>query len=329
MPHLSSQWPTVLVNYNDTMNFRQRLWAFSMGLFDHAFTYKNKEGAKLLAESAMWWYLYDISVGYPRASMPNTLDVGDIMARPAQPLPQEYVDIMDKSAEKAILVSLGSHFDHVPEEWMKKFCKAFNSVRFTIIWKLKLRPPCESGPNIHIKKWVPQNDLLAHPKLGLFITHCGLNSVIESVSHGKPMLGFPISLDQPYNGVVIESKGYGKTFNLKTFTADELVEGINDVIGDDTYLENTKKGSEIMHSKVTSPGKRMSFWAEHIVKFGDSHLRTKAHELSLMQFLMFDIFLALVTGFIVVVVSIAACGVCGIKCCRRCCCKMQAKVKTQ
>ena len=124
------------------MNFWQRVHTFSMDMLDHAFANDTtfyvekhvpekevKGSASLMAESAMWWYLYDLSVGYPRASMPNTLDVGDIMARPAQPLSTEYENIMERSPEKVILVSLGSHFDHVPETWLKEFCDAFNSVK--------------------------------------------------------------------------------------------------------------------------------------------------------------------------------------------------------
>ena len=34
--------------------------------------------------------------------------------------------------------------------------------------------------------WVPQNDVLAHPKLKLFLTHCGVNSMYEVRASSTP-----------------------------------------------------------------------------------------------------------------------------------------------
>ena len=39
--------------------------------------------------------------------------------------------------------------------------------------------------NILVEEWVPQNDLLAHPKVVLFITHGGNNGQYEALYHGK------------------------------------------------------------------------------------------------------------------------------------------------
>lgn len=46
--------------------------------------------------------------------------------------------------------------------------------------------------NVVIGKWLPQNDILAHPKHRLFISHCGKGSVNEVRSLGVPVLGILI-----------------------------------------------------------------------------------------------------------------------------------------
>lgn len=53
------------------------------------------------------------------------------------------------------------------------------------------------------KNWAPQLEILAHESVGGFMSHCGWNSCIESISMGVPMAAWPIHSDQPRNTVLI------------------------------------------------------------------------------------------------------------------------------
>jgi hypothetical protein len=44
--------------------------------------------------------------------------------------------------------------------------------------------------------WCNQLQVLSHPSIVGFITHCGWNSMLESIALGVPMIGFPFSADQ-------------------------------------------------------------------------------------------------------------------------------------
>ena len=44
--------------------------------------------------------------------------------------------------------------------------------------------------NFFLSTWVPQKQLLKSDKTKLFLTHCGMNSILESLYFGVPMLGF-------------------------------------------------------------------------------------------------------------------------------------------
>ena len=102
-----------------------------------------------------------------------------------------------------IIVSFGSFFDHVPDDVIQKFCETFRRLPagLAVVWKSKKQNVCGMDGNddnrIRIMPWIPQNDLLADPRVRLFITHAGLNSIIESVYHAKPVIMFPIGLDHP------------------------------------------------------------------------------------------------------------------------------------
>ncbi|KAL6965699.1 Anthocyanidin 3-O-galactosyltransferase f3gt1, variant 2 [Sarracenia purpurea var. burkii] len=55
-----------------------------------------------------------------------------------------------------------------------------------------------------IVAWAPQVQVLAHRSIGVFITHCGWNSVLESIAAGVPMIGRPFFGDHQLNTWMVE-----------------------------------------------------------------------------------------------------------------------------
>ncbi|KAI9594378.1 hypothetical protein BDF19DRAFT_444649 [Syncephalis fuscata] len=55
----------------------------------------------------------------------------------------------------------------------------------------------------------PQRAVLNHPSIQLFITHCGIASIYETLFAGVPILGLPVFGDQPSNAVKLQQHGVG------------------------------------------------------------------------------------------------------------------------
>lgn len=53
--------------------------------------------------------------------------------------------------------------------------------------------------------WAPQVEVLAHKSIGAFLTHCGWNSVLESVVHGVPMMAWPLFAEQRTNAALLNN----------------------------------------------------------------------------------------------------------------------------
>ncbi|KAL6578166.1 hypothetical protein OROMI_010494 [Orobanche minor] len=60
-----------------------------------------------------------------------------------------------------------------------------------------------------VEKWAPQAEILRHRSVGGFVSHCGWNSLRESIDCGVPIVAVPMHLDQPVNAKLVAELGVG------------------------------------------------------------------------------------------------------------------------
>uniref|UniRef100_A0A2N9HKG7 Glycosyltransferase n=1 Tax=Fagus sylvatica TaxID=28930 RepID=A0A2N9HKG7_FAGSY len=74
------------------------------------------------------------------------------------------------------------------------------------------------GVGLVVSSWAPQVAVLSHSSTGAFLSHCGWNSTLESVTHGVPMIAWPLYAEQRMNatmlteevGVAVKPAGVGE-----------------------------------------------------------------------------------------------------------------------
>ncbi|XP_050234311.1 UDP-glycosyltransferase 92A1-like [Mercurialis annua] len=54
-----------------------------------------------------------------------------------------------------------------------------------------------------VRNWAPQLEILSHGSTGAFMSHCGWNSVMESLSQGVPIIGWPIAAEQAFDSKML------------------------------------------------------------------------------------------------------------------------------
>ncbi|XP_029314239.1 UDP-glucuronosyltransferase-like [Cottoperca gobio] len=275
---------------------------------------------ELLSNGAIWLLRYDFTFEYPRPLLPNMFFIGGINCVNEAPLPVDLKEFVDGSGDDGFIVfTLGSMVSNMPEEKAKQFFDAFRQIPQRVVWRYTGVLPEDVPKNVRLMKWLPQNDLLAHPKAKLFITHGGTHGIYEGICNAVPMLMFPLFGDQGDNVNRMVDRGVAMKLGIYAITTESLLAALNTIIHDKSYKEKIVTLSEIHLDRPVPPLELAVFWSEFVMRHkGAAHLRVAAHDLNWIQYHSLDVF-----GFFVIIlitvlwVTLKCCLFCTRKCCRK------------
>ena len=83
--------------------------------------------------------------------------------------------------------------------------------------------------------YAPQLELIR--RASLTISHGGLNTTLESLAQGVPVVVLPVTYDQPGVGARVEWTGVGRSIPVGRLTVDRLRDAVRVVLGDPAYRE--------------------------------------------------------------------------------------------
>ncbi|KFW04506.1 UDP-glucuronosyltransferase 1-1 [Eurypyga helias] len=334
-PSPPSYVPRIFMSSSDHMTFPERVKNLLVGLSEHLFCYlfylkyenlaseflhREVTVLELFSKASVWLMRYDFVFEYPRPIMPNMVYIGGINCEQKQPLSKEFEAIVNASGEHGIVVfSLGSMVSEIPMKKATEIADALGSIPQTVLWRYTGEEPPNLPKNVKLVKWLPQNDLLAHPKTRAFITHGGSHGVYEGICNAVPMLLMPLFGDQMDNAKRVESRGAGLTLNILEMTSKDISAALKAVINDKKYKENIQRLSDLHLDRPIHPLDLAVHWVEFVMRHkGAPHLRPAAHDLNWIQYHSLDVIaFLLAVVFLSLFISLKCC----LFCCRRCCCK--------
>jgi hypothetical protein len=102
-------------------------------------------------------------------------------------------------------------------------------VLFTVGRELDLDALPPAPENVHIERWVPQQDILGHAAAA--VVHGGSGSTLGALAAGVPLVVLPLFADQPQNARRVAEVGAGVAVEPKREDVEATVTPLRDAIG--------------------------------------------------------------------------------------------------
>lgn len=175
---------------------------------------------------------------FPRTSLPQCFHFTGPFSNTASREPVAFP--WEKLTEKPLIyASMGTVQNCLPDIF-QKIARACVGLDVQLVISLGGANDPESLPKLPgsplIVKYAPQLELLK--KASLTITHAGMNTTLESLSNGVPMVAIPISHEQPGIATRLAWTGAGEFLRLADLSSSNLRAAIERVLSEDSYKRN-------------------------------------------------------------------------------------------
>ncbi|XP_055537534.1 UDP-glucosyltransferase 2-like [Wyeomyia smithii] len=253
------------------------------------------------------------SHGGARPYLQNMVEVGGLQIKTKpDPLPKDIQEWLDGAGEHgAIYFCLGSNLksSDLPAEKMQIFIESLGKLKQRILWKWETDSFPNQPANVMAKKWLPQDDVLAHKNIVLFIAHGGLGGIAEARYHGVPILGIPIFAEQAGNVRTVAHEGWGLEVDYMNFNGTTFDALVKEILTNPIYRQKAKQISALYRDRPQTAMETACFWVEYIIRHrGATHMHYQGADLSFIQMHMLDVIVVVVLVLFVILRIVAFVG---------------------
>uniref|UniRef100_A0A146LHB3 UDP-glucuronosyltransferase n=1 Tax=Lygus hesperus TaxID=30085 RepID=A0A146LHB3_LYGHE len=245
-------------------------------------------------EASMFFVNTHHSMSVPKPMSPATVEIGGIHIDPPKPLNQDLKTLLDES-RGAIFFSFGSVMkgSTLPKDKKDAIMKVFAELDEVVLWKWE-DAFADKPANVHTSKWFAQRDVLAHPKMSLYIGHCGALGLQEAVHEAVPTICLPFFADQYVNAEFLVESGMGLYLDFQKMNEEDFRETVRQVLQDPSFKKNALRISKAFLDRPMSPMDTAIYWTEYVLRHeGAPHLRSPARYLSWVEYHNVDVIAAL------------------------------------
>ncbi|KAG7196863.1 hypothetical protein KM043_014499 [Ampulex compressa] len=290
-PFIPAYSPDVLLGLTDRMNLWERitnLYYASRILYVYLYTVLPKQDMIMrkyfgqdmppIREMSKHLSLIFFSVPqyfpYPRPNVPSVINIGGFRLQ---------------HRSKAL-----------PSEVLNVFISAFAELPYTVLWKFEVDNLPNTTDNLILRKWLPQEAVLAHPNIVLFITQGGFQSVEEAIDNAVPMIAFPMLSDQTWNVNRLVTLSVAKKLIIHEVDKKTLKRTIHEVVTNKSYKAAVTKLRDLFHDLPHPPMEHAIWWTEHVIRHkGAPHLWNRSREMPWYELLMLDVLAIILLGLVV------------------------------
>ncbi|TXG47996.1 hypothetical protein EZV62_027290 [Acer yangbiense] len=209
----------------------------------------------------------------------------------------QWLDQKLEQGRSVLYVAFGTQAEISPEQ-LKEISSGLEESNVNFLWVIRNKES-ELGDGFEervkdrgviLREWVDQREILLHQSIQGFLSHCGWNSVMESICAGVPILAWPMMAEQPLNArMVVEEIKVGlrvETCNgsvrgfVKKEGLEKMVKELMDVDKGEEVMKKVKEYAELankaMEENTGSSWRSLNMLMSEISNFTPQHMTVEA-----------------------------------------------------
>lgn len=167
--------------------------------------------------------------------------VGPIFSKTMQPLSDSLRDWLEADSETLVIYMAFGTLVTLNAWQARELVEGLTASGIKVLWSLpesqrSLLPKVPDS--FRIEAFVPQQSVLAHPRVMAFVSHCGMNGINEALYYGKPILALPFFGDQHYNAARLVDLGVALKLNKISFDHSEVRRKLHQILEHQSYRDH-------------------------------------------------------------------------------------------